>query len=193
MFNYKNFINSKSKRLFENELTEYLDYEIPEKTISGIFYHGSIIQEIDDLITEFNPKIYGDYNATWLTEDESMADEYSTYKQSEGELRCVYKVEIKNPLTVIVISSTTADDIMEYFAESDLRNTIPFINDMGYDGWSTTGSLNYQEYEDIAIFNSKNLYIHSVKLIIDDNDTEFMSLDDAKNYIIKNKLLNDEN
>jgi hypothetical protein len=193
MFNYKKFIISKSKRLFENDLTDYIGYEISDKEISGIFYHGSIIQELDDLIKEFNPKVYGEYDATWITEDETMADEYSKYKQFNNELRCVYKVEIKNPLNVLVINSTTANDIMEYFSESDLRITIKYIHNLGYDGWSTTGSLNYQIYEDIAIFNSKNLYIDSVKLIINDDETDFMSLDEAKNYIIKNNLINDEN
>jgi hypothetical protein len=193
MFNYKNFIISKTKQLFENELTEYLGYDIPEKEISGTFYHGSIIQDLDDLINEFNPSIYSDYTATWITDDEYIANEYSTYKQSENELRCVYKVEIQKPIKILEFNGEIARDIIEYFGEDDLRNTIGFLERLGYKGWRTNGSINYHEYEDIAIFDSKFLYIYSVKFIIDDIETDYMSLNDAKNYILKNKLIQDEN
>ena len=162
--------------------------ELKTKSIEGIFYHGTAIPKGESIFNKF--EIYSDYDAIWLANDEYTAEEFSANTQrDETDTRVVFECELSKIDNIICISNDDAEVISDYYGLLDIREAIEILIQRGFNGWSTTGSIgNRHIYDDYAIFDIDIINILRVKLYIDEDDdwTEFMSIDDANDYL-KNK------
>lgn len=171
-------------KLFEQYIAEYV-VKIPKIKITGIFYHGSIVGKDDDIFTNFNIGHY-DWNAIWFASDEFIAEEFASWRGDWGdnsdEIKVCYKVSIKST-SIADITYELSQRIIEKWALNDLREAIDILSNKGYNGWKTTGGIDRHIYDDYAMFNLKGVKILEIKLFIDNEWTEYMSLEYAQNII----------
>lgn len=181
MNNLKNILKETIKnRLNESRL------KIPKIKLNGTFYHGSFVGENDDLFDELRVD-YSDYGAIWVADEETVAEEFSEWHSSDKkDIRFVFSIKIKTN-KIAEISYNLYQDLLYEWGFSDLRDSIPILKKMGYNGWSTSGSLGYTSYNDIAIFNADLINIESVKLLLNNNWTDYMSISDAQDLIDKHR------
>jgi len=184
----------KLKKVIATSIYEFLNekrinesrFSIPKTKLNGIFYHGSILLEDDDLFNEFDFS-RSDWDAIWLADDEAVADEFSGWGGYDDGIRVVFRVEI-NVNSIADISYELFKIISEMWALSDFREAIPLLKQRGFNGWETSGSLDRIEYNDIAIFNPSSINIQDVKIFLDDDWTDFMDINDAQELIDRLRL-----
>jgi len=154
---------------------EDIDIYVPVGSVSGTFYHGTSVDEDDELFDEFNPGVYGDYDAIWITDDRSAAEEFSGWKGGFNK-KYVLTVEYASN-NMVLIDKRVYSDLCEYLGIDDLRESIDYLKSQGFDGWVTQGSIGRTIYNDIAVFNYDELKIEKV-------DTLMESVNDELNAIL---------
>lgn len=150
--------------------------------LNGTYYHGTVVLD-DDIFDSF--KIgHGEYDAIWVSDVEYIAEEFSEWKggYDDNEVRVVYEVTIQTD-RIANITYETSKKLTEKWGLYDFRETIPYLQNMGFNGWLTTGSIGYHQYDDIAIFNPEVIKINGVKIFINDDWTDYMSINDAQQLI----------
>lgn len=186
------------KSIYKNMITDFQIFEsinrLPRKRLNGEFYHGfSVNKEYDntDIFHEFDFS-YSDWEAVWVSDDEYVADEFSSWKTNDDDdIRVVYKVKV-NTTGIADIPYEESQDIMEYFGLSDFRESIPYLKDKGYKGWITPGTIDSTRYDDIALFYpDEQTQILEAKLYINDDWTDYMSLPEAQEMINKHYGIED--
>ena len=186
MKDLRKFIATTIKGFLNEQILNEGRLSIPKTKLNGIFYHGSIVLEDDDLFDEFDLG-YSDWDAIWLADNETVAEEFSDWRGGyDNETKVVFRVKI-NVNSIADISYELSERINEIWALSDFREAIPLLKQRGFNGWVTTGSLDRIQYNDIAIFNPNQINVQDVKLYINDNWTEFMNINDAQNLIEKHR------
>ena len=159
---------------------------IPKTKLNGVFYHGSILLEDDDLFDEFDLG-YSDWDAIWLADNETVAEEFSDWRGGyDNEIKLVFRVKI-NVNSIADVSYELSERINEIWGLSDFREAIPLLKQRGFNGWVATGWLDRIQYNDIAIFNPSSINIQDVKLFLDDNWSDFMNMNDAQELIEKHR------
>lgn len=170
--------------LFEdyNDNNEYYDDEdvidVPKTTIDGTYYHGTTLND-GDFINSLRADI-GDYEAIWFAWEEDVADEFaSNHYTIDENMKIMFEVELKSD-NIASMSEDLFEEIMDFYGYFDPRESIEILQQQGFDGWKTTGSLVGRVYDDIAIFNDSLVDINLCKLFIDDEWTEYMPLGEAE-------------
>jgi len=158
---------------------------IPRKSINGIYYHGfSLDQESEntDLFNEL--KILYDWEAIWVTEEETISEEFSEWKMNnDDDIKVVYQVQVKST-GIADIDYQTSQNILDEWGISDFRESIDILKRQGFKGWCTPGSIDNHQYEDIALFYpNEQTKIVSVKLFMNDDWSDYMDLDKAQEII----------
>lgn len=159
--------------------------KIPRKRINGIYYHGFSISKDGEteLFDCFNFG-FSDWEAIWVTEDETIAEEFSSWKSDEDDdIRVVYEVNVKSS-GIADIDYETSQEISDYWGISDFRESINILKDKGYNGWCLPGSIDGHMYDDIALFYPNDqTKISRVKLFINDDWTDYMDMYQAQQQI----------
>ena len=180
-----------NEQLNQDDDDEYYDdvydISIPKTKLNGEFYHGSIILDDEDLFSEFGLG-YSDWDAIWLADDETVADEFSGWHGDErdNEIKVVFRIKIDINL-IADISYELSETINEIWELSDFREAIPLLEQRGFNGWVTVGSYDKIRYNDIAIFDPDQIEIQDVKLFINGDWTDFISVNDAQELIKKTR------
>jgi len=159
--------------------------------LNGTYYHGTSIGSEDDLFSEFNPG-HSDWDAVWFASDENISEEFAENSyRDDNEIKAVYEVNLKCN-AIADIDYTQAEEIKNQWGLYDFRESIPMLKQKGFNGWKTTGSIGYNVYDDIALFNLGCAKIVGVKLFIDDNWTDYMPLSEAQDIIDSKRVSVDE-
>ncbi len=159
--------------------------------LNGTYYHGTSIGSEDDLFSEFNPG-HSDWDAVWFASDENISEEFAENSyRDDNEIKAVYEVNLKCN-AIADIDYIQAEEIKNQWGLYDFRESIPILKQKGFNGWKTTGSIGYNVYDDIALFNLSCAKIVGVKLFIDDNWTDYMSLSEAQDIIDSKRVSVDE-
>lgn len=187
----KNFLTSpESPKLALEELQEAVG-RIKKTKLDGEYYHGTSIGENDDLFHEFNIG-HSDWDAVWFSSDEYIAEEFSENSyRDDNEIKVVYQVNLKCN-SIADIDYNQAIEIKNQWGLYDFRESIPTLKQKGFNGWKTTGSIGHSVYDDIALFNLNCVKIIGVKLLIDDNWTDYMPLSKAQDIIYSKRVNVDE-
>lgn len=179
-------------KLYEQFIAEYA-MKIPKLRINGIFYHGSVIEEGEDIFRDFHLG-YFDWNAIWFSVDEYIAEEFSAWRgdwsEDSTQIRICYQVNIKST-GIADIPFELSQRIMEEWALDDFREAIQILENKGYKGWKTTGGIDNHIYDDYAMFDLSGVKILSAKLYIDGDWTDYMSLDEAQTMIEEKRVSNE--
>jgi hypothetical protein len=166
----------------EDEENEYNPLEdINNIEIDNIVYHGSI-RNINNDINDLSLG-YSDWEAIWVTSEENIAKEFSDFPTAD-EVQIIYKIKLTIK-DIADINNDLAIELIEYFGLSDIRELIPILTDYGYNGWKVTGAISRHIYDDIAIFYNNYLFDYTIKIIHNDNETKYISLQEANNYLEK--------
>lgn len=165
-----NKIDSTLERNLKIAMLEHA-VEIPNGvSVKGPFYHGSCLDPEEGPF-EAIIRSMSEFDAVWVSDEEWASEMFANEECTDGGYKVVYKIDtdLENaaPLT-----KETADAITEFFGEPDLRETIPYLERAGYDGWTTLGSMGRDLYTDIAIFR-EGLDISLMKIFIDGEWTEY--------------------
>jgi len=177
------------KIIKEDYYDEESDVEIPSTYINDIVYHGTALNPNEDsLFDEF--KIgHSDWDAIWVSEQEEISEEFAEEKKHEDDIEILYRIKLDAD-NLADISPETHEETKSYYGYEDLREFIPTLSQMGFEGWMTTGSIGSNLYNDIAIFDEDLIVIDGVKLKINDEWTDYLSLDKAYK-IFENMKLNE--
>ena len=180
----KNIIKEEIRHLFEDYYDEHTDITIPSIGINRTAYHGTAFDsEEDNVFDEFDTN-YSDFEATWFSEEEYIAEEFSENRTAPGYIKAVYMVKLKSD-NLADFSLSIFEELKNFYEYKDAREYIKLLKNAGFDGWITLGSIGYHQYDDIAIFNDNVIEIVGIKLLINEEWTDYMSLNEA-NEIIKN-------
>lgn len=164
---------------------------IRKTKLNGTYYHGTSVGSNDDLFSEFNPG-HSDWDAVWFASDENISEEFAENSyRDDNEIKAVYEVSLKCN-AIADIDYVQAEEIKNQWGLYDFRESIPILKQKGFNGWKTTGSIGYNVYDDIAIFNLNCAKIIGVKLFIDDNWTDYMPLSEAQGIIDSKRVSVDE-
>lgn len=145
-------------------------------SIQGPFYHGSCLDPEEGPF-EAIVRSMSDYDAVWVSDEEWASEMFAgdncggDGKDGANGYKVVYKIDT-NLENAAPLTKETAESITEFFGEADLRETIPYLERAGYDGWTTLGSMGSNLYTDIAIFR-EGLDISLMKVFIDGEWTEY--------------------
>lgn len=165
-------------------LTEARKPKISKTKIDDEFYHGTSIAADDDL---FEPSIgYSDYDALWVTDELEIAHEFAENSNwgDESIIYATFKTEIRST-KIANLEFDLVKNLMDYYGYEDPRELIPILDQSGFDGWLTSGSVGRHVYNDIAIFNSSLLNFNEVQLLVDGDWTDWMSFGEAQDMIDK--------
>ena len=165
----------------EDEYEDILD--LPTRSIDGIFYHGTTISEDDELFLHFNPSIYSDHDAVWVSSDEDISKDFADNWRHETSLTVVFKMNIQMD-NFVELNKNAYENINEYYGFEDLREAIPILSER-FNGWITTGSIGRKIYDDICIFDYENLETQSVSMLLNGKWTEYMTLEQANEILQK--------
>lgn len=162
--------------------------------LNGTVYHGSSIDLEDEdssLIDELREN-YNDWDAVWVAEEEHIAKEFSensNWGNEKTHVNVIYEVEA-NCDEIAELTFELADELKEYYSLFDLREVIPYLSQVGYNGWQTTGSVDRYTYDDYALFNPSCLQIKAVKFKIDGQWTDYMPMEKGEEVLenLKEKL-----
>lgn len=173
------------KQLIWEQILSEAAIKIPRIKLSGNFYHGTVLVNDDNLFYRFDSK-NSDWNAIWFADDEYIAEEYSDWKGGYGdgfsEIRVVYRVGV-NIRSIADISYELSQEIKFEWELEDFREAIDILREKGFKGWQVPGSLGHNIYNDIAIFYPDEIKIQDVKLYLNDEWTDYMSIDEAQTKI----------
>lgn len=160
----------------KNVLREMIEqFEDIEKTaVHSIMYHGAQTSD-GEVFLDFDPSIYGEYDATWFASEESIAEQFSKWHYDPDETQVVYKVRI-NSDNIADLRSIDVRDLLDELAMSDPRELISLLS-QDFEGWVTDGSIGRGHYEDVAIFDTSTVEILEFKLKTKDGWTEYKSID----------------
>jgi len=178
-------------KIYEEYLDDDLDGElyIPKKSISGTFYHGTLIYDEDFFSTL---KIgQGDWEALWFSSEMDISEQFASrnlYDGDEDVLEIIFKV-ILNSDSIADIDYSLYQDLMEYYGKEDFRELIDILKEDGFEGWSIPGSIDNDSYNDIALFvNYGWVDIKSIKFKLSKDEwSEFISIHEAEDFFIKLK------
>lgn len=178
----KKDFKSHTPKLQLEEVIEEAIGRIKKIKLNGIYYHGTAVQAEDDLFSEFNPG-YSDWDATWFSSDENIAEEFAdTAGRDDSETTAIYRVKLQcAPVADIDYEQTKR--MIEDWELNDFREVVSILTQKGFRGWKTTGSIGSLLYDDIAIFNTNCVHIQDIKLFLNGQWTEYMSLDQAQEFV----------
>ena len=161
---------------------------IPRTSVNGIYYHGFYVEDDSGLFDELNTGC-SDYDAVWVTEEETIADEFTDYNSySDNSIKVVYQVQVKST-GIADIDYQISREILDSWGLSDFRESIEILKRKGFKGWITPGSIDLHMYDDIALFYpDEQTKIVSVKLFMNDDWTDYMDLDKAQEIIDEHYL-----
>jgi hypothetical protein len=149
---------------YEFEEEKFDDDNIEKIKIDGIYYHGTTYDKKEGKFTSFDTG-YSDFNATWFCDDEHIAEMFSDNKSDYfgKTIQIVYKVQINSEHIANVNWWSVAKELMEFLSTKDFRECYGYIQDLGYDGCLTSGSIGSEMYDDLAIFDLYCVKILSYK------------------------------
>jgi len=164
---------------WEEEEEEGSDYPLDELAkpvpYSRICYHGSRLFPGVDEVPSVLDTGWTDWEAVWVTDNEAMAEEFCDYA---GDMGIPIKYRINLELArALAFEGGDLWIFDELGYGDDVRVAIPLLVSLGYDGWITTGSLGWNRYRDIAVFD--DLSVDDVALKIGDEWTDWMSPEEA--------------
>ncbi len=158
--------------------------------MSGVFYHGSFAERGEGIFHEFEFG-YSDYDAIWFTTDENIAKSFSNSKSYDENVKTIYRMNLKID-KIADINYEQSQRILDEWELYDFRESIDILKEKGFNGWKTPGSIEYDRYDDYAIFY-KDLIPKStdmeIKMMLDGNWTEYMSLVEAGAILEKRGFL----
>ena len=166
-------------------IVEYLNEAKPKirnKRLKGTFYHGSQIPEYEFFVPSLG---YGDWDAIWVTTNESAAEHYSPwhhYSKDYSPIDVVFKINIVAN-KIAELDNSTANQLLDYYEESDLREIIPELQRLGFVGWETTGNIGRTAHDDIAIFDDRLLNVIAAKFRINGTWTEYIPIDECEEFV----------
>ena len=164
---------------------------IKKTKLNGTYYHGTSIGQDDDLFSEF--KIgHSDWDAVWFSSDEYISEQFAedSYRD-DNEIKAIYEVNL-NCNSIADIGYEQSQEIVQQWGLYDFRESISTLKQKGFNGWKTTGSIGHNIYDDIALFNMYCVKIVGVKLLINDEWTDYMSLSQAQDIIDTQRVNVDE-
>jgi len=152
------------KAIFENN---YKTVEIggesidmPITSVSGTFYHGTSFDKDEEPFDSFSIDM-SDYPAVWVTDDEEIAKEFASNREG---IPVLYTINF-NSNKMAQIDYSLFEDLKDYLGFFDLRESIEWLRNLGFEGWVTQGSVGTDLYNDIAIFYEDMIEIKSIKKI----------------------------
>lgn len=150
-------------------------------------FHDTYLMREDGMITELGMN-HTDWEAIWVTPDETAAEKFATsrYKDSAA-VPAVYEGAVSLS-TALSIDLRLAGEISDEFGIDDIREAIPDLRHMGYDGWVTLGSIGGIIHEDVAVFDESLITFESVKLMNGDSWTSYVRL----NGLDENEIFNSD-
>jgi len=166
--------------------------EINSIELNGTVYHGSSVDLTEDdatLISELRED-YSDWDAVWVSDEESIAEEFSensNWGDEDSLLYVVYEIEA-NCDNLAELPYDLTQELKEFYGLEDFREIIPTLTQNGYNGWLTTGSIGNRQYEDYALFNPSCLQIKRVKFLVGDEWTEYMSIQEGEEFLESLKI-----
>lgn len=162
-----------------NEENEEYDLDLQTISVDETMYHGTM--EDRGSIPSLQMGYY-DWDALWFTPQSYAAEEFCDWRGGEGK-KIMWEVTIKSD-KIVYIDYSEVDDIKEHFMVDDLREAIPQLAQMGFDGWKTTGVIDSTTYDDFAIWNEDVIDYHGVAVKGDDGEwSDFMSVSDAEELL----------
>lgn len=160
---------------------------------SGIVYHGNSISLNYEKAIDIFKNQFQDFGAVWMTKNEDFAEEFSQKfynEESDDALRVVFKCRL-TLMNYVDIDYETYQDILNSSNSDSLKDYIPALKYLGYDGWITQGDLNGDPYDDIAVFEpNKSIEIISAKAYLDNGWSDWISMDNLERFIYIAKMGN---
>jgi len=116
----------------------------------------------------------------WFSDDEDIANDFAdNFYDDMDNIKIIYNVEI-NSSDIADISYELSKEIVDFYGYDDFRECIPMLQEKGFDGWFTTGSIGSKIYDDIAIFDEDVFFIKECKMFIDGEWTDYITLNEAE-------------
>lgn len=160
------------------------DYDVNEVKYHGDVYHGTIFEGGD--FFEIPEHGYSDWDVVWVASDEYAAEEFSD-NRVWGDGSDYIQVIIQYKMTANRLAQIDVDlatDLKDFFGYMDFRELWQPLKEAGFEGWVTLGSIGSYVYDDYGLFDpGEVLTPMSMKFKIDNEWGEYMSLDDAEQYI----------
>lgn len=166
-----------------------LEYESSQW--SGIAYHGNTINpDYEEAIDSFKSQ-FQDFGAVWFTKDEKFAMDFANkyyQEDSDDHVKVIFKCRVSFDNYVDIDYETYQDMITT--ANSDrLKDYIPSLKKLGYDGWITEGDVNGKPYDDIAVFEpEKSIKPIEGKVFVDGQWSKWITLGDLEKIIYLSKF-----
>jgi len=159
--------------------------DFPTISFHEIVYHGTYTTS-NNFFTDLDES-YSEWGAVWVTDDERASEGFALdYGLAKNEMGMVLKIEAKLPqLILLEYGNPALKELQEQQMCEDIRECIPYLTQVGYDGWKTMGNLGPMLYNDIAVFGTGNdlLTPLAVKLYRNNEWSEYMSISDAEDLI----------
>lgn len=176
----------------EEDEEDYEEYKPEIESISyhGLAYHGTNISldEEDDesLFSEFNSN-YSDWSAVWFGNDENVAQKFSDWHERENSIKVVYEVQIDTD-KLAYINQDIHSELNDFYGCEDLRECIEHLENLGYDGWQTMGSIDMIKYDDYAIFDLSIVKMLGISIQLSEDEwSDYISIDKAGELIKRAK------
>lgn len=181
------------RKQLKEDIGVSLKLQFESSQYSGIVYHGnSISVNYETAIDSFKSQ-FEDFGAVWMTKNEDFAEEFAQKfykKDSDKSLRVVFKCRLTLD-NFVDIDYSTYQDILNSANSDNLKDYIPALKYLGYDGWMTEGDLNEDPYDDIAVFNpDKSIEILSAKAYLENGWSDWISLENLERFIYITKMQN---
>jgi hypothetical protein len=172
---------------YSQEDEEYREPEIPSIKIDDIFYHGTTTQR--DGLFDYLSTNESDYEAIWFTDDEYIAEKFAENKNyNDEDITTIYKIKVKLD-DIADINYALSKELKDFYELEDFRDIIPILKNENFNGWKTSGSIGYEQYDDYAIFNGNYIDILEVKFLLDNDWTDYLPLDKAKQFLLEKDLM----
>lgn len=149
----------------------------PGSPFEGSCYHGSSFELGEWPFAELSDE-WSDWEAVWVTPDEGAAREFALNRSGPGRVPVVFKVEVALENMADIGLSGELRDWMEESGCEDVRECIPELHRLGYDGWRTTGSIGRMLYEDIAVFSGR-AEVSSASVLVDGAWSEYLPVEEV--------------
>jgi hypothetical protein len=160
-------------------------YPIPK---GSDLYHGTIWNLSEgEYFTEFDPS-YSDFGVFWFTKDDHIAEQFARgahYHPSEDEFEVVMRFRTKKNLNLLDIDESQyqlGGDVLslsEFVRESgiEVRDIYEHIDHRKYDGGKLRAHSGFPDgrYDDLALFDTKDLQIVEYKYLDDGNWSPWMT------------------
>ena len=174
----------------QDEEGEWTEIVIDSKSFEDTCYHGSYVEKDQDLFEDLNTD-FTEWDAIWVTTEEYIAEEFGkNYFTADGpkNIPIVFKLHVKMEKVAQIYSLEVWKEIQEFYnLEPDLREAIDFLQQRGFNGWSTKGGIagtkGGYSYDDIAVFSGAGITLQAVKVWANGKWTDYIDFEQAQQLI----------